>query len=174
MEIPFNLLILPFLGGYVFIRCWNVTRIFILRADKDRIIIRSALTGLILTFIAYAITIFYPQYFPCVEGRFCIQRWWEVNVPFEYSGVSFIAFWLGALGWLPLNLFWRRQAAVNRAIRVDADPLEGVLKRSKDETLSLAITMANDKVYIGFVTHQFNPVLPTNFISMIPLQSGYR
>jgi hypothetical protein len=36
------------------------------------------------------------------------------------------------------------------------------------------VTMANGKIYIGFVTHLFNPALPTRFIQILPTKSGYR
>ena len=34
--------------------------------------------------------------------------------------------------------------------------------------------MASGKIYIGFVTHLFNPALPTKFIQILPTKSGYR
>lgn len=170
---PFNLLLLPLLGGYIFVRFWNFSRITILRADKDRIIIRSSLAGLFALFAAFAVSILIPQWWPCT-GVGCLYSWWKKHIPFEYAGVSFIAFWIGAVGWIPLNLFYSRERAIARAIAEDADPLELLLVRSKDEGLSVAITLSNEKVYVGLITHQFNPATPTSNIGLLPLQSGYR
>jgi hypothetical protein len=172
---PFNLLILPFLGGYIFVRFWNYTRIHMLRDDKDRIIIRASLAGLVSLCIAFALSIAARHLFPCGSYSICVSEVWRDNVPFEYSDVAIIAFVLAATAWKPLNYKWYdREDEIHRAIEEDADPLEMMLKRSKDEQITVAITMTNEKVYVGMVSQQFNPATPTTNIGLFPLQSGYR
>ncbi|MCU1438991.1 MAG: hypothetical protein JWP66_2078 [Naasia sp.] len=168
------MLLLPLLGGYIFVRFWNHTRIHILRADKDRLLIRASISGLINLIIAYALSIFGAWLFPCSEYSICISRWWGQKVPFEYSGVSFAALAIGATAWKPLNYFYTRDKEIDRAIQEDANPLELMLKRAQDNGIEVLITMTNHKVYVGFITHQLEPATPTNFIGIFPVRSGYR
>lgn len=171
---PFNLLLLPFLGGYIFVRFWNYTRYHIMRSDKDRLVIRASLVGLLTLIIAYTLKITVSQLIPCEPEKFCLSHWWSKNVPFDYSDVSLLAFIIGAFGWYPLNYWFPKEGEINRVIREDADPFEMMLKRARDEGIEVSITMTNGKVYVGLVTHQFNPSLPTNKIGILPLRSGYR
>lgn len=42
---PFNLLLLPLLGGFIFFSKWNRSRYYGLRSDGYRLILYSAITG---------------------------------------------------------------------------------------------------------------------------------
>jgi len=171
---PFNMLLLPLLGGYIFVRFWNYTRIHVLRSDKDRLIIRASIAGLFALFASYALSLIGANLFPCQPNGICIATWWNLTVPFEYSGISLGAFILAAVGWWPLNLFFTKEEQNDRAINEDGDPMELLLKRAQDENIAVSITMTNEKIYIGFVVHKFNPATPTNNIGIFPLQSGCR
>ncbi len=138
-------------------------------------LIRASIAGLFFLVPAYFLSIVVPYYFPCRSGSgFCLYSWWAEHVKFEYMGVSMIAFVMGATLWWPLNFWHQRESEIDRIIEEDADPLEQTLKESADMELPLAITLSNEKVYVGVVTHQFNPATPTNNIAIFPLQSGYR
>ena len=171
---PFNVLILPFLGGYIFVRFWNYTRYHIMRSDKDRLLIRASLTGLLTLIAAFILKLLFYWFFPCSSYSICLSDWWTKNVPFEYTDISLLAFVIGAVGWYPLNWFFPKEEQINRVIKEDADPFEILLKRARDEGIAVSITMTNDKVYIGLITHQFNPATPTSNIGLLPLQSGFR
>lgn len=171
---PFNLLILPLLGGYIFVRFFNRTSITILRSDKDRLLIRASIAGLFLLIVSYAFTSYFQYRFPCDTETNCLYTWWKRNVPFDHAGTALLAFFLGAFGWWPLNFFFTQKKAIDWAIKEDADPLEQALKESSDSQQPLAITLTSGKVYVGIVTHQFNPATPTNNIAVFPLHSGYR
>ena len=171
---PFDLLLLPLLGGFIFIRLWNVTRYYIIRADKERLIFFASIAGLINLVFALAANKLAAYYFPCKTGGFCLGKWWQNNIPFNYSDISAIAFLIGALSWIPLNFFWKRKEQIDRIIINDANPFELILKRSQDESIAISITLTSGKVYIGLVTHKINPAIPTQNISLLPLQSGYR
>ncbi len=174
MEIPFNLLILPFLGGYIFVRFFNYFRIHTLRSDKERILIRSSLAGFAALTAAWIMFFFASRALP--NYSFCIPTIWREFVPFEHSGIAIAAFLIASLAWIPLNRLpgFDEEEQITRAINEDADPLEMMLKRSQDEGIAVAITMINEKVYIGRVVHPFNPATPTNNVGLLPLQSGYR
>lgn len=171
---PFDLLLLPLLGGFIFIRLWNVTRYYIIRADKERLIFFASIAGLACLVFAFAANKLAAYYFPCKVGSFCLTEWWQNNIPFNYSDISVTAFLIGFLGWIPLNLIWRRTRQIDRIINNDANPFELLLKRSQDKSIAVSVTLISGKVYIGLITHKFNPAIPTQNISLLPLQSGYR
>ncbi len=173
---PYNLLFLPLLGGYLFLRWWNPTRYHALRAEKERLLLMAAVPGLASLIVAFAIVNGAEFLFPCSSWPHmpCIPSWWQANVPFEYLGTSLLAFFLGATLCHPWNLICKREVAINKVIENDRVAFEILLKKAQDEAKTIAVTMANGKIYIGFVTHLFNPSLPTRFIQILPTKSGYR
>jgi hypothetical protein len=44
---PFNLLLLPLLGGFIFFSHWNRTAFFALRQDRERLLFYSSLWGIV-------------------------------------------------------------------------------------------------------------------------------
>lgn len=86
---PFNVLLLPLLGGYVFITYWNYTRFSARRYSGERLLIHSALAGVLLLVVSYIIVLFISGYWPGIAGA------WTTRVPFPYSGVSLGALLLG-------------------------------------------------------------------------------
>lgn len=157
---------------------WHYTRINILRSDKDRLLIQAALAGLINLMLVYFCYLLFSPLFPCLENSFCPATWWSQKIPFEYSGISFAAFLLGALGWIPLNELYRElceeDAEIDKAIKEDADPFETLLRRAQKNNMMVLVTTNSEKVYVGLVSHRFNPATPTNFIGIQPFHSGYR
>lgn len=168
------MLLLPLLGGYIFVRFCNHTKIHILRSDKDRLLIRASIIGLFSLILAFAIHLLFKWLFPCSSYKICLTQIWKENIPFEYLDISLIAFFIGATFWYPFNFYYTNNYEIDRAIKEDANPLELLLKRAQDETIAVLITMVNHKVYMGLITHQFNPATPTSHIGIFPLKSGYR
>jgi hypothetical protein len=173
---PYNLLLLPLLGGFLFLRWWNPTRYHALRAEKERLLILAAIPGLVSIVVAFSLVSVLGYLFPCASWPNvpCLPAWWAANVPFEYAGTSLLAFTLGATLWWPLNTVCSRDKAIDRMIEEDKIPLELVLKRAQDNGNTVAVTMSNGKVYVGYVLHFINPALPTQFIQILPTKSGYR
>src|SRR5258705_3408752 len=173
---PYNLLLLPLLGGYLFLRWWNPTRYHALRADKERLLLMAALPGLASLVIAFIMVEGIGPLLPCSEWpKFpCIPAWWKNHVPFDYLGTALVAFFLSATICHALNLFCKRETAINKVIEKDRVAFEILLKKAQDEAKTVAVTMTSGKIYIGFVTHLFNPALPTRFIQILTTKSGYR
>jgi len=173
---PFNLLLLPLLGGYIFLRYWNPTRYHALRAEKERLIILAAIPGFISLIVPFSIMRAGQCLLPCKPGGYCFQTWWIKTVPFDYVGTAMFALILAGLGWIPLNRIpkCRRDPATARMIDQDGVALDVLLKDAQSGAKTIAVTMSNGKVYIGFVTHIFNPAFPTRFIKILPTKSGYR
>jgi hypothetical protein len=171
---PFNLLLLPLLGGYVFVRCWNFTKFYIIRSTNERLLIASSLAGIALLVASYAVHILSANLFPCSEWSFCIPTLWDKWIPIEYSGVSFGAFMIGLTACHFFNLFCSEEKQIDRVINRDAEPLELLLRRAQVEEAPVSITLESGKIYVGRVAHQFNPGTVTNYISLLPLKSGHR
>lgn len=169
---PFNLLLLPLLGGYLFVRGCRWTRYQALRADGHRLIFMSALYGTALLTIASLIH----------EGIRYIQPGWYVSAaplwhhmaPFPYSGTAFLSLILAAPGFMLVNISRRDGKAIDSAIAERADPFEMLLHRCFRERKMVAVTVKNGKVYIGYVTVALNPALSTDSVGIFPQASGYR
>lgn len=169
---PYNLFLLPLLGGFLFLRKWNLTKYHALRAEAERLLILASIVGLITLVIAFLVMRLsqYVPYWPQVTA------WWNHQVPFEYLGTSLFAFSLGALGHIPLNRLTScsDDRAMDQMIEHDRLPLSRILKKAFDENKTVSVTMSSGKVYVGFVTHLLNPGLPITFIEILPTKSGYR
>ncbi len=87
---PFNVLLLPLLGGYVFISQWNRTRFDARRYSGERLLLHAALAGVWFLLIAFVVTRLAILVGPATYAH------WRALVPFEYTGTSFLAFLGGA------------------------------------------------------------------------------
>ena len=176
---PFNLLLLPLLGGFIFIRLWNRTRWYAVRAEKERLVIYASLSGLVFLCIAFLISTI-PPFIPCVSESFCLPIWWNRHVRIEYSGVSFLAFLLGATCWWPLNnlwpfkRFWNKEREAERILVEEGSPFEQLLDKAMRRSRSVMITLKSGKVYVGFVASSVIPGSDQKNIQILPTISGYR
>lgn len=167
---PFNVLLLPLIGGYLFITLWQRTRYAVLRADGQRLLLNSACAGAFFLSLATLLVVYGEQTDWGVE----INRVWHRTVPFQYSGRTFLAFLLGTFGWWPLNRIWSKDAEIQRVILEKGDALEVLLRRAVGEKRWVALTVKSGKVYVGLVTMIFNPAFPLEHIKLVPMLSGYR
>lgn len=166
---PFNVLLLPLLGGYVFLRYWNRTRFSSRRYTGERLLFHAAIAGILFVSAAFVVTRFLNWGYPGVG------LWWRRMVPFPYSGSAFLAFLIGGLVWIPLNWISRsRIKAADLAIEETGDYLETLLVRAIRRTKPVCATLKSGKTYIGFVVGNLDPSFDRRFISLLPLQSGYR
>lgn len=166
---PFNLLLLPLLGGYIFITYWNRTRFDARRYSGERLIFHAAIAGVALLIAAHILTSAAAALWPGLAAR------WHRAVPFEDSATSLLAFVLGATAWWPANQWgWPRDREVRRTIEQWNDYLEMLLARAAEENRQVAATLKSGKVYIGYVLHTFDPAYDRRFVVLLPVMSGYR
>lgn len=170
---PFNVLLLPLLGGYFFITNWNPTRFATKRYSGERLLFHAAAAGLIWLVVAFAGVTVMDAAWPEVRSE------WRKLVPFQYAGTSLAAFLGGAVGWLPLNWLasmfgYGRQRFARVAMEAWGDYLEIALEESIQRTLPVAITLKNGKFYIGFVLQNFDPAYERKYVRVLPTDSGYR
>src|SRR4051812_3454960 len=139
---PFNVLLLPLLGGYVFITYWNLTRFSARRYSGERLLLNAALAGIFWLVVSYIVVRLIASKWPSAPTT------WSDLVPFEHSGTSLGALLLGTTAWIPLNWVFQRKREHQRTIRAWNDYLEELLDKALDETRHVSITLRNGKVYV--------------------------
>ena len=170
---PFNLLLLPLLGGFLFFSHWYRTAYFAKRQDKERLLLYSSLWGLLFLAASLIASTLIP-YFPTLVA---LRHWWAYHTPpIEYSGISSFAFILAMLALGILNLIKPVDAEKRvgeRVLMTYGGQLEKLLYRSLIEKKRVMVTLKNGKVYIGRVTISLTPQEDKDFL-LLPIKSGYR
>jgi hypothetical protein len=165
---PFNVLLLPLLGGYVFVTHWNRTRFSTRRYAGERLIFHSAIAGVAFLIAAFLIVRSLHAAIPD------LARQWHTYVPFSYTGTSALAFLLGCSVWWPANLYFKRDEEVVRVITEWNDYLEVLFNRALTNADLVSVTTRSRKVYVGFVLTNFDPLFERKYVTFIPTLSGYR
>jgi hypothetical protein len=178
---PYNipLLLLPLLGGFVFIRNWYRTRWHTKRAEKDRLLFHASLAGLACLALATVIASI-PPFIPCVSKWICLPTWWGwLKIPGDYAGTATLSFLIGAILWKPWNYVQDKRCKgksdeieAARIIRDYGGPLEQTLYRSIEQEKLVMLTLTNGKVYIGGIAETFIP--DDKIVFIYPTRSGYR
>jgi hypothetical protein len=166
--VPFNLLLLPLLGGYTFLTRWNRTRFSTKRYTGERLLFHSAFAGAVFLLAAFFIVHTVAAVAPN------LHHWWAHQVPFPYAGTSLLAFLLGSLSWIPANLFYPKEQEARRVVQEWGDHLEILFDRAQTENRQISLTLKGGKVYIGFVLENFDPSYDRKYVTILPMASGYR
>jgi hypothetical protein len=183
--VPFNILLLPLLGGFVFVSLWNRTYWHTQRAEKERLLLYASCAGILFLGIAILIGSV-PAIIPCLTFRVpvpfsvagvpvpCLPTWWHEHVPFRYSGISTIALIIGVTAWWPLNRWlYDERTEWARLIRDRGGPLEKRLYQAMVDDKWVMVSLKGGKVYIGLVGAGFTPEKDKT-IFLVPFRSGYR
>lgn len=167
---PFNLLLLPLMGGYVFVSRWNRTRFETKRHTGERLLFSAAIAGVFFLIVAFIIVRLLATWQPELRAE------WAQHVPFPHAGTSLLAFLLGCVTWWPANLFFPEAAEQRRAIQGWGDHLEILFDRaiSGSEYRLVSMTLKGGKVYIGLVIRNFDPAYDRKYVTILPVVSGYR
>jgi hypothetical protein len=166
---PYNLLLFPLLGGFVFVSKCSFFRHKILRYDNQRLIFASALAGAACLFASFALVKFCNTYYPWMKQLYTASK----LIPFDYAPTTIGAFLLGCVIWRPINWLYTEEEAIRHTIVRNQDPLEILLLTAFESQTQAMFTLKNGKVYIGWVTEVPNPVIAKH-IKITPSLSGYR
>jgi hypothetical protein len=166
---PFNLLLLPLLGGYILLTLCNRTKFETKRYSGERLVFHAAIVGVFLLLGAFVLAQLTARLAPLLH-----QAWLAI-VPFTYAGTSFVAFLIGCVLWWPLNRWYFPLEVEQRRVILEwGDNLEELLEQAIRETKQVSITMTNGKVYAGFPTVNINPAYERRYVKLLPTSSGYR
>lgn len=169
---PFNLLLLPLLGGYFFIHRTYLFRFRSYGLDNYRLIFESAAVGILALMVSHALT----RLGLAVDGLAESIRLWKVFAPFPYSGSASGALILGLTLPSLVNRIWGKQESSRSAIHGYGNDLERMFHKAweKGEAGPVLITLASRKVYVAWITLSPNlkPSMP--FVTILPTMSGFR
>jgi len=180
--VPFNLLLLPLIGGFILLSHWNLTLYFAKRLDKERLLLYSSLVGAILLGLSFGLSILivsHPTWFG-FRGVLAFREWWAYHTPpFSYSGIATLSLVLGAASpWFlnrfwPFCLLWTKEERGEKATQRYGSTLEQLLLKALKEEKYVMITLSSGKVYIGRVVTSLAPEDNRSF-ELLPIKSGYR
>lgn len=172
---------LPLVGGLIFCSNWNFTRWRVAREDGHRLYFRAVFFGaLIFVLVAVAHTHVEqtsPQYAKAVKFvkdfvRPIAKEKTSAEAVADLTTICLISMVAGLpLAWF-LNIFFRKSYWLRRAIKRDV--LEAFLLDAADSDNSIAVTMDDQKVYVGYIVENSDPTEDRKCIRLLPLMSGYR
>ncbi len=166
---PFNLLLLPLVGGYYLLVTSRFTKYIHQRIDRQRLIFNSVLVGIALIFLSVVITQTVGYLLPAwTEG---IKQAVPLQLP--YTGTAVLSLLFGIV--LPhlSNLFIDKTRALSRSIKLTGDELEQLIDGAFLDASLVSFTMKNGKVYVGWPVSLPRPSRDS-YLSVLPLFSGYR
>jgi len=167
---PNNLLILPLLGGFVFIRFFYYTRWASPKLSGQKLLIWSALCGVVLIAVSRALVLLINHVEPMIG--FLWQKYFFTG---EFTGTAAIAFILGCTIWIPINLFMDENHSAKWSIEKYGNELDRLISKSLGEKKQLLLTLNDSKVYVGFVLFQSEKAaLEDTYFKLLPTISGYR
>jgi hypothetical protein len=167
---PYNLLLLPLLGGFLFIHLAHYFRFGAQRLDGYRLLIQSAIAG---TCLAAAARVIIELLSISGVGLKGIDLWSRF-FPFKFSAESSLSFVLGPIFAGIVNLFMGKRRAREIEIRKHGNALMQLLQRATVGNLLISITLDNRKWYVGWVTESPNLDPEELYFRLLPLTSGYR
>lgn len=176
--LPLNLLLLPLIGGFVFVSRWHLSRFVVLRSEGYRLLFHSAVAGLTLLFLSaivvFALTSAPPRLRLLVMATKFINSGWDKVVPEPYSGTVALALVLGCLLWKPLNfLVMPRNHQIDTVISRKEDCLEVLMRKALGLGQMVLFRLDSGDNYVGYVTSNFNPVFQTEYVKILPVLRGF-
>ena len=171
---PTNLLLLPLLGGYWFLHTFRFTRFRSQRLDGYRLLLESAVVAVILSGAGRMLV------FLLARVNWFNSLWQLISPGWPFFGSAAISLLLGLIlpyianficeksGWLPAK------QANFRAINLYGNHLLRLLHTAQAQERLVALTLDNNKVYIGTVAAAPNLEAHDAFVSLTPFFSGYR
>lgn len=170
----FNSLILlvPVLGGFLFVKYSHYTRYRALRDNGYIILFKSAVIGLFFYGLAFIIwRTFLVLDLVSVQLLINLHKFWGEA---EVIPVVLSLLLLGFL-FIVVNLIYTKEDIKRKVILQDDDALEVLILKAYDEEKYIQITLDTGKVYVGNVTDTYFRINDEiQSIQLSPLSSGYR
>ncbi|MBZ9731180.1 hypothetical protein LB467_15910 [Salegentibacter sp. JZCK2] len=188
-----DLILLPLLGGYIFLITFNYTRFYHQRIEKNKLIYNSLLVAIILTGFVYLIDYFifkhnpYSLYIGGLETNSVsyyrnylslkIDDILNFNkVGFKHSIIVLVISYPLALSLNRIKYF-REEFSFDYTLSKWGTEFDKIiwnaLGEKDDLEKLLMLTTKTNKVYIGQITKQSEPIGNT-YIRVIPSLSGFR
>lgn len=168
---PWNALLLALVGGFLFYREFGRTRFLASRSDGQRLLLESALYGVILLIAGYVVCRLLVTYVSCIYNA-----WAASFLYYPGIGPPLIALFLGLAAPLLFNSFINEKDEKVRSYRRFSDYIGLILYQAQEQDAQIAIDLKNKKVYIGLCVKYTPPGEHDRggSILMQPVMSGYR
>jgi hypothetical protein len=167
---PYNLLLLPLMGGFLFFHVAHVFRFGAQRLDGYRLLFQSAIAGTCLAALARLLVLAFVALGPAERAKHI----WQTFSPFPYSATSALALILGPILAIILNSFIGKQKAKDIEIRRHGNSLMQLLHRAERDKLLISITLDSRKWYVGWVAELPSLDPQELYFRLLPFMSGYR
>lgn len=175
MPSEFNILLLPLLGGFLFLVQLNRTKYRFQRQSGYGFLFYSMIFGIFLFVFSQVLVhlvLLLSDKWEFIEST---VTWWSKSYPEKHSGVASLSFFIGLLSPSLLNpSVFEKSKQLSRAIRDEGEAFEQILEKSIENTSLVSLTLRNGKVYIGAVTGNYVPGRERKYLKIIPFYSGYR
>jgi hypothetical protein len=170
---PTNLILLPLLGGYWFLHVFYFTRFRSQRLDGYRLLVESALVGVLLLGLARPLAALLnrplrtlwstiaPPDIPFL-GTTCISLLLGLGLPYGLNYVLAKSKWMTILD------------AKSKAIERHGNDLLRLLHTASLEEKTVSISLDTGKVYVGLVAATPNLAPHDTYLGITPFYSGYR
>ena len=196
---PSNLLLLPLLAGYLFLRFAFQFRYRTQSLDGHKLVLWAACAGLGSGFVSRLIIVGGQRFAP---GAFSQIQVFSSILPFEYAGTAVLSivvallaaalwnlrwellvlkgFWkqFGSTPWLAMLYFTsqsgKRDYAINAAVGEQQNDLFKLINEAFSSKSLLSITLANRKFYVGYAKRRPTLSPEDQFVELVPILSGYR
>ena len=167
----FGIFFVPLVGGYLFLKYCHYTRFSIRRESGHKLVLESAVVGLVLLAGARLMTL-------ALTARSGNSEWigeaWVRLAPLPYVGTVAIAFVLGPLLAFCVNGFYSESAGLRRTIDDAGNTMELLFVESMASDATVELSLVNGKVYVGWILNANVAEPERKFVDMLPLASGYR
>jgi hypothetical protein len=167
---PYNLLLLPLLGGFLFFFTAHLFRFGAQRLEGYKLLFQSAIAGVILSFFARLIVLAVAM---TALGAWLEARW-AVFSPFPFSATSALSMILGPIAALILNLFINPDKAKEIEVRRNGNPMLWLFYRAAEERFLVSVTMDTRKWYVGWILESPSLLPQERYFRLLPYISGYR
>lgn len=169
---PWSVLVLPLIGGYLFVNFYVVTRYYTKTHSGQRLLFNAAAVGVALVIPARIVVELCNRYAPA------IGNWWRAYMPIPFSGTAWLSLIIGILLLVVLNKFTDKDWAMRWVVgRPDSNSLDRLLYdvQERFRTLQIQVTLASGKVYVGWLREKrlIGREGDSAYLEVIPSVSGY-
>lgn len=166
---PFDLLLLPLLGGYVLISRSNTFAFKVAKQSGERLLFASAFAAVWLLVAARILVLALAHYCPG------LAEIWHVFAPWDFSATAATAFVLGVIAPYGFNAWKPIGEASRESIQNHGDGLDRLFYEATEAESQVVLTLSGGKVYAGWLDWMpLNPGADDAFIRILPTISGQR
>ncbi len=170
-----GLLLIPLIGGFLFLELCNWTRFLFRRQQGYRVFLWAAATGLGLLGLSRLVVVASALLDGTALGPFRdpFRNAMAAYADFRLSGTAIGALLLGVFLAVGCNLLISKREAFLRAAARKDSFLQLLLSANEDKR-PILVTLKTRKAYVGFVISfsQLDPEMP--YCRLLPTLSGYR